>query len=302
MSLPRPVLPGGFYLITRRCTQRRFLLRPDDTTNGIFLYSLALAALRYGVHVLFTLASSNHHHTGIYDPEGRYPELLQCFHRLVACCQNARLGRTDNLWASEQTSVVRLPDQEAVLDKMVYALTNPVKDQLVEKASDWPGASSLAQNLTGTKLVVRRPRHFFRGEGLPDQLELAFVRPPGCEHLSQQDFASLLRERIAVVEQAAAAERAEKGTRILGRKTVLGQRFGESPARAEQRGKLSPRVAGRNERARIEYLERLKEWLGAYKKAWLQLAAGVRDVLFPAGTWALRRHAGVCCAPVPDTG
>jgi hypothetical protein len=32
MSLPRQVLPGQFYLVTRRCTQRQFLLRPDAAT------------------------------------------------------------------------------------------------------------------------------------------------------------------------------------------------------------------------------------------------------------------------------
>ena len=34
--LPRQVLPGQFYLITRRCTQRQFLLRPDPVTNTVF--------------------------------------------------------------------------------------------------------------------------------------------------------------------------------------------------------------------------------------------------------------------------
>jgi hypothetical protein len=33
MSLPRQVLPGQFYLVTRRCTQRQFLLWPDAATN-----------------------------------------------------------------------------------------------------------------------------------------------------------------------------------------------------------------------------------------------------------------------------
>ena len=34
MSLPREVLPGRCYLITRRCTQRTFLMRPDAATNN----------------------------------------------------------------------------------------------------------------------------------------------------------------------------------------------------------------------------------------------------------------------------
>jgi len=34
------------YMITRRCTQRQFLMRPDDETNNAFIYCLAEAASR----------------------------------------------------------------------------------------------------------------------------------------------------------------------------------------------------------------------------------------------------------------
>ena len=37
MPLPREVVPGRIYLITRRCTQRQFLLRPDAATNDAFV-------------------------------------------------------------------------------------------------------------------------------------------------------------------------------------------------------------------------------------------------------------------------
>lgn len=47
MSVPREVLPARFYMITRRCTQRQFLLRPDRETNNNFLYCLAEAAARF---------------------------------------------------------------------------------------------------------------------------------------------------------------------------------------------------------------------------------------------------------------
>jgi len=73
VSTPREVLPGRTYMITRRCTQRQFLMRPDRETNNAFIYCLAVAAERFGIRVLFTVAMSNHHHTGIYDPDGCYP-------------------------------------------------------------------------------------------------------------------------------------------------------------------------------------------------------------------------------------
>lgn len=289
-------------MITRRCTQRTFLLRPDPTTTQIFLYCLALAANLYGVRVFFTIANSNHHHTGIHDPEGRYPAFLQYFHRLVACCQNARLGRWENLWASEQTSVVRLTDEGAVLEKTIYALTNPVKDHLVARASDWPGASSLQQNLTGKTIKVRRPARFFTSVLFPDEIELKIERPPGFEHMTQEAFAALLREQIATVERSAAAERAAKGTSLLGRQTVLRQGFHESPRSFEPRRGMSPRVAGQSKWARIETLERLKQWLVAYRIAWLKFASGLHDVVFPAGTYAMRLNSGAHCAALPDSG
>src|SRR6476660_8139903 len=163
-------------MITRRCTQRQFLMRPDRETNNAFIYCLAVAAERFGIRVLFTVAMSNHHHTGIYDPDGCYPAFIEHFHKLFAKCQNALRGRWENFWSSEQTSVVRLVDAHDALEKMIYALTNPVKDGLVEKAHHWPGVSSLAANLHGKQLTASRPKHFFRDEGsMPDTATLTFV-------------------------------------------------------------------------------------------------------------------------------
>jgi len=55
---PRPVLARQFHLITRRCTQRQLLLRPDRETNNAFTYCLIEAALRYGIEVLLPCAMS----------------------------------------------------------------------------------------------------------------------------------------------------------------------------------------------------------------------------------------------------
>ena len=39
MTLPREVVPGRDYMITRRCSERRFFLRPDAATNNAFIKS-----------------------------------------------------------------------------------------------------------------------------------------------------------------------------------------------------------------------------------------------------------------------
>jgi hypothetical protein len=46
-------------MITRRCSERRFFLRPDAATNNAFIYCLALAVQRSKEEVIFSVAMSN---------------------------------------------------------------------------------------------------------------------------------------------------------------------------------------------------------------------------------------------------
>lgn len=300
MSIPREVLPGQTYMVTRRCTQRQFLMRPDAETNNAFIYCLAEAAARYKIEVLFTVAMSNHHHTGIYDAYGIFPAFLEHFHKLFAKCQNALRGRWENFWSSEQTSVVRLVDPDDAINKMIYAVTNPVKDGLVEKAHHWPGVSSLSSVVHGKALAASRPKHFFRDEGLmPQSVELRFARPPGYEHLPAVEFAALVNNRVRQVEEAAAAERRRVGAPVLGRRAVLAQAWNDRPDGREPRRGLNPRVAARSKWSRIEALLRNRAFLDAYIAARARFMDGLREVVFPAGTYWLRRFARAACAPFP---
>ncbi|MBK8480670.1 MAG: hypothetical protein IPL40_05785 [Proteobacteria bacterium] len=56
MILPRRVIAGETLIVTRRCAQRQFLLRPSATANGIIGYCLAVAV---------GLVTEHHHWPGI---------------------------------------------------------------------------------------------------------------------------------------------------------------------------------------------------------------------------------------------
>jgi putative transposase len=299
MSMPRQIVPGRTYMVTRRCTQRQFLLRPDDETNNAFIYCLGLAANRAHMDVVAFLAHSNHHHTIVVDREGRMPEFLETFHKLMAKHQNALRGRWENLWASEATSVVELADPEAIVAKMTYALTNPVKDQLVERAGHWPGASSLRATMKGGFMRAHRPRRFFRSDGdLPQQVSLKCVRPPGFEHMSPDEWRVMLSDRMRAIESAAKKCRRAEGTRVLGRAQVLQQRPSDRPGSHEPRRALSPRVASVNKWARFETLQRNKLFVAAYRAARDLWQAGM-EAVFPLGTYWLRRFANVTVSTAP---
>ena len=143
MSLPRAIIPGRCYMITRRCSERRFFMRPDRETNNAFVYCLALAAHKASISIVCTGTMSNHYHAVVVDNHGRLPQFLEHFHKLYAKHQNVLRGRWEAFWASEQTSVVELIQPKDVIERMVYAITNPVAGHLVERVHHWPGVESL---------------------------------------------------------------------------------------------------------------------------------------------------------------
>ncbi len=291
MSLPRPVLPGSFYLVTRRCTQRQFLLRPDAETNNAYLYCLMDAATRFGIDVLLMCAMSNHHHLVIYDRSGRYPEFIEHLHKLLARSQNALRGRWENFWAAGQTSVVRLIDPDDVLAELVYVATNPVKDDLVERAHHWPGINGYRALIAGKLLRATRPLHFFRAEGpMPATVEARLSIP--AELGDAGAFLRRLEQLVTEFEQRAKQERMRSARGVLGRRAILRQSWKGSPNSFEPRRVLSPRVAARNLWSRVEALIQVKGFVRAYQTARAAWREGL-PAEFPVGTYWLRRFANV---------
>jgi hypothetical protein len=143
--------------------------------------------------------------------------------------------------------VVELLTPDDVLDKMIYAITNPAKDHLVEKAVHWPGVDALSAITAGVPLTALKPSHFFRPDGdLPDAVTLEFHRPPGLEAWTHAEFASCLRARVAAVEADAAEARRRLKIKVLGRAGVLSQSWRDRPKSREPRRKMSPRLACKN--------------------------------------------------------
>ena len=237
MSLPRAIIPGRRYLITRRCSERRFLMRPDRETNNAFIYCMALAARKTHVGIVCVGTTSNHYHAIVVDNRGRLPEFLEHFHKLFAKHQNCLRGRWEAFWATEQTSIVELPNSDDVLAKMTYAIANPCASHLVEEVHNWPGVESLTPIEKGIPLVANKPARFFDSENeeLPEVVRLGFRRAPGFERLSHAEYAKLVREHVDRAVAKAKAERLKKGIKLVGRKNILRQDWNDSPNTREPR-------------------------------------------------------------------
>ena len=296
---PRLIIPGATYLITRRCIERRFLLRPSQQTNQIIEYCLAIAAERTGVEVHAFCAMSNHMHAVVTDLQGRLPDFFQHFHRHVAVAINASLGRKENLWAGHQTSAVQLGDDQDVLDKLAYVVANPTAAGLVRAPQKWPGV--ITRRL-GESRRIKRPADYFRQTGaMPEFVQLNYTLPPQMAHLGLIKANELFFKALSYKVHAARETARAKGKDFLGAKKVMKTALSKSAATAERIKSKAPRFSIRDPERRRAAIARWRGFLLAYFEAFHQWRNGNRKVRFPEGTWMMKRaHSAPCEPPLPS--
>ena len=284
VSHPRRIVPGETYLITRRCYQRTFRLRPSPETNRIFLYCLAFAAQRTGVVLHATCVMSNHHHLVVTDVQGVLPDFLREFHRLTAKAMNASQGRWESLWAAEPCNVVRLVTDEDIEDKIAYVVANPIAAGLVKQPEQWPGVLAWGER----SQQVTRPRSYFREEGTcPDALLLSVQRPRSItgRAIELREWKERVAKAIALKVAEAHRKVSEAGREFLGRAGVLATSFVQRAQTYEARFGVIPTFAAKARSVREE-LGRVEAYFRKrYRMAFEQWREGARDVLFPVGTW-----------------
>jgi len=299
MTSPRQVLPGTTYLVTRRCSQRQFLLRPSKATTEVVGYLLAVGAERFHIELHAFCVMSNHLHLVVTDPEARLPAFFQFFDSMVARSMNARLGRWEHFWAPPSYSAVALQGPSDVIDKVAYLLANPVSAGLVRRGRMWPGLWSAPLQMGAEPIEFKRPTPFFREQGataLPERASLSLVLPPGFD--SPQPFRRAVIDALEVREETAALALAQQRRGFLGVPGVLAQRPFASPPRPEPRRGLNPRLACKDTWRRIQALGHLLQFLHDYRRALRAWRSGASTVLFPAGTYLMRvSHRAPCAAP-----
>jgi putative transposase len=295
--IAKQILNKKTYLLTRCCDDQEYALLPSKLVNQVFAYAVGWASQKYHVAIRAMCVMSNHWHSVLTDTFGKLPEFKQEVHRIVAKCLNAEYRRNGYFWDNQKARQAWLLDDDAIMDKMVYTMMNPVAAGSVQHQRCWPGLVTKPTDVCGRTFTIKRPKVYFRDKGgtMPDEVTLTMTRPEIYQHLSDKQFTELLQGRIAEREKEIHDDMRAQKRWFMGNQALKRLKHTDSPGTKRKRGHVNPKVASKNKKLRITALEQLKCFADAYDAARLKWKSGLRGAVLPAGNDAMRRFHRVPC-------
>lgn len=293
MTQPRRHIAGQVALLTRRCFERRYFLRPDNYINDVIPFEVGKACKRHGQHVYAAVAMSNHVHFAVGDTTGDRSDFMRDAMSGIARARNRHLERRSFFWDSGSYGDTVLLDRDAIERKLLYIWLNPVRAGLVERASDWPGFKILPKHW-GKKLRVEKPDEFY-GRRNPDAVEFTPQPPPGYEEMSLEETRKHFEDLLRRAEDEIHAARAKQNIQFSGRAAVLAENPFDHPKTAAPMGRINPRFASKDSALLSSAIDSYRAFVKRYETKRQRWVAGRKRVTFPCGTVSLRRCAPIKC-------
>jgi REP element-mobilizing transposase RayT len=286
--------PSTYYLITTRCHQARFFLRPEPAINEAVLEWLTRAQRAYpGVHLFALCVMSNHIHLLVLDTQGELAAWASYFLGNLARSINAIRERCGVVFARRYSAEPVL-DDGALVDRLVYVVSNPVSAGLCNQSRQWPGLllwtragkpESREVSWVGRK-AYRSARYRARQRGeappSPDAFRVRgtlVLYPLPTEIGRRSEGRSEIADAIAARERELAADRRRSRRPAMTRREVLAQDWQAAP----RHPKRSPRpVCHTTERSLHKaFVEGFSDFVGAFREASAQWRSGIRNTTFP---------------------
>ena len=226
---------------------------------------------------------SNHIHIVVTDHRAELATFMEYLDGQLARAIN-RLDRVRGQVFERRYSAIEIIDDQALADRIVYTITNPVAANLVHSHSDWPGLLSWFGSVDGPIVCTRfRDRDFRRAaeaakrlgddaprrEDFTDSAQLRFVPADGVDRSAV---------RAAIRERERALEEQRSGS-VLGVPAVLDADTFDAPDRPK-RSPMPLCHAATRERW-LDYRAHWRAFVHAYRRASAAFRAGALAVVFP---------------------
>lgn len=268
---------GEIHMVTNRCEEGRFFLKPTREVLDIVNYWFARAMVKYGngLAIYAFCFLCNHFHLLCRDDSGNLAKFMEYFQGNVAKAINRHLGRSPaHFWQGHYDDQI-IEGPRTFWKKYLYIVANAVKSGLVDRVSQWKGFCSYRAALSGKPIVavgVNRTRMHNASRGnkkreareFEERFEFSLATPPGMEHLSQKERAREISKMVRKAERHYSDRRDRKPA--LGMKRVMEVSTLHKPqslARAPKR-----RFACDSRQQEKERLEEYRAFIDAYKKTY----------------------------------
>ena len=188
---------------------------------------------------------------------------------------------------------ILVSDEEvAQIGRLRYLLAHGVKESLVARVTDWPGAHWAAALLAGEVAagvwIDRTRQHAarHRGEEAPDAAfatayRLRLAPLPCWRHLRAEKLRRHVADLVVGIETEALARHRRERSCALGAAGVVGQDPHDRPRHSNR--SPAPFIHAACKQVRQEWRAIYSEMLAAFRTAAEKLKTGCRDVVFPSG-------------------
>lgn len=200
----------------------------------------------------------------------------------------------EKFWGRRYQGIIVSNEAESQIDRLAYILSHGVKEGLVERPQDWPGAHSVNALLTGEPLEglwFDRTKEYAarrRGEDF-DRLayatfEILTLDPLPCwSGLPDDPYRERIVSLLAQIEEKARAEQERKGRDPLGRAAILSQDPHGKPTRSKK--SPAPRFHAFRKSVRQDLYEAYSWFVAAFRTASEKLRSGDLTARFPPGSF-----------------
>jgi hypothetical protein len=293
--------PEAAYCEVQRTVDRQFFFTPNKTVRNIIGASVGRAQRKYPVKLYWIDFNINHKQSGraaLSDSPEHIENLVnfdKLCNSLIARGINQYLGREGAMFSTRNRSEEAIDDW-SLEQQLFYAVTNPVKDGLVDRVAHWKGFSSYEQLATGK--VERFPYinwtawHRAGGaysqkppEAFTEWVEVKLSPLPAWEGMAEHKRQTLFRRRVRELEQHYRAEREREGGQAMGPKKLAKVDPRDRPKRQARKQGRQPLCHSSTMEGAIEYKKQYRAFLDQYYYAsglWME---GVVDAPFPAGSF-----------------
>ena len=282
MSFARRVLRGSTVAVVRRCSERRYFLRPGSRLNRMIRFLLGSYARKHGIRLHAFVFMGNHFHLILTDTKRRLPKFMEELDAMLSRVINKHLGRQGRLWESRPYRHWILETREELLQHLVYLAANPVEAWVVRTPDRWPGVISLPSHVNTALKVTPPPRGLFgrglEGSALPSESVLKVHVPPFFAKEGAERYRRLFQTALDAYLADLHARRGSYSGRQSAK--TLDPFSAPKGSRSGPSFGLIPALTNATKEKRLE----LKLWRRAVRDAFHRWRNN-KNTVFPQGTW-----------------